>query len=374
MVIDLVSVIRMSLEGNEKDLRLYLAKHVRSLRKSDPQLAVKIEELLKLNPARSHDVMRKEPFSFDFEKTTTDDPMPQTLLKVPQIMPDAEAPLLQTQVKKQLEQVLLEREKSELLTQHGLIPAKSLIFSGPPGVGKTMTAQWLSQKLGLPLYTLDLTTVMSSFLGRTGSNLRSVIDFAKSHPSILLLDEIDAIAKKRTDESDVGELKRLVTIMLQELEDWPSSGLLVAATNHPELVDPALWRRFDLEVTFQLPDDAQVAEAVRLFSGNDFGILEPWYDLLKESLRGQSYSNIKREISQLRRLYILRPEEFETELIAQLDFDVAGKTKAEQINLAVMLVNKFGLTQQKAAKIANVSRDTIRKRLAAKEMNNGSKA
>ncbi|HGY1212725.1 TPA: AAA family ATPase [Citrobacter braakii] len=374
MNIDLVSIIRLSLEGNEKDLRLYLAKHVRSLRKSDPQLALKIEELLKLNPARSHDVMRKEPSSFDFQSNAADDTVPQTLLKMSQVMISADAPLLQAQVKKQLEQVLLEREKSELLIRHGLMPTKSLIFSGPPGVGKTMTAQWLSQKLGLPLYTLDLTTVMSSFLGRTGSNLRSVIDFAKSHPSILLLDEIDAIAKKRTDESDVGELKRLVTIMLQELEDWPSSGLLVAATNHPELVDPALWRRFDLEVTFQLPDDSQVAEAVRLFAGDEFNVLAPWYDLLKESLRGQSYSNIKREVSQLRRLYILRPEHFETDLIAQLDFDTAGKTKAEKINFAVRLVRQYGLTQQKAAKIANVSRDTIRKRLTAKEINNDSKA
>lgn len=374
MNIDLVSIIRLSLEGNEKDLRLYLAKHVRSLRKSDPQLALKIEELLKLNPARSHDVMRKESSSFNFQSNAADDTVPQTLLKMSQVMISADAPLLQAQVKKQLEQVLLEREKSELLIRHGLMPTKSLIFSGPPGVGKTMTAQWLSQKLGLPLYTLDLTTVMSSFLGRTGSNLRSVIDFAKSHPSILLLDEIDAIAKKRTDESDVGELKRLVTIMLQELEDWPSSGLLVAATNHPELVDPALWRRFDLEVTFQLPDDSQVAEAVRLFAGDEFNVLAPWYDLLKESLRGQSYSNIKREVSQLRRLYILRPEHFETDLIAQLDFDIAGKTKAEKINFAVRLVRQYGLTQQKAAKIANVSRDTIRKRLTAKEINNDSKA
>ncbi|BBS54243.1 TPA: AAA family ATPase [Klebsiella pneumoniae] len=370
MTLDLVSLIKLSLEGNERDLRLYLAKHVRSLRKSDPQLALKIEELLKLNPARSHDVMRKEPSSYDFQGSTTDEVMPHSLLKMSSTPTNPDTPLLQGQVKKQLEQVLLEREKSELLTRHGLVPAKSLIFSGPPGVGKTMTAQWLSQKLELPLYTLDLTTVMSSFLGRTGSNLRSVIDYAKSHPSILLLDEIDAIAKKRTDEADVGELKRLVTIMLQELEDWPSSGLLIAATNHPELVDPALWRRFDLEITFQLPDDAQVAEAVRLFAGDEFNILAPWYDLLKESLRGQSYSNIKREISQLRRLHILRPENFEADLIAQLDFDATKKTKAEKISFAVRLVREYGLTQQKAAKIANISRDTIRKHLMAKEMSN----
>lgn len=371
MELDLVSIVKLALEGSDKDLRLYLAKHIRSLRKTDPQMAVKIEELLKLSPVRSHDVMRKEASSFEFPGSGHDEAAPQTMLKVPVTEYGYEQPLLQSQVKNQLEQVLLERKKSDLLERHGLIPTKSLIFSGPPGVGKTMTAQWLSQQLGLPLYTLDLTTVMSSFLGRTGSNLRSVIDYAKSHPSILLLDEIDAIAKKRTDESDVGELKRLVTIMLQELEDWPSSGMLVAATNHPELVDPALWRRFDLEVTFELPDEMQVAEAIRLFAAQDFPTFAPWYDLLKESLRGQSYSNIKREISQLRRLHLLRPESFEADLITQLDFDVGTKSKAEKISFAVRLVREFGLTQQNAAKIANVSRDTIRKRLATKELTNG---
>jgi hypothetical protein len=95
---------------------------------------------------------------------------------------------------------------------------------------------------------LDLIVVMSSYLGKTGNNLRSALDHAKANEAILLLDEIDAIAKRRSDESDVGELKRLVTVMLQEVDDWPDTDLLLAATNHPELVDPALWRRFDAEL------------------------------------------------------------------------------------------------------------------------------
>lgn len=362
MELDLVSVVKLALEGNDKDLRLYLAKHIRALRKSAPSLAKELEELLKTYPVRSQKVMRRDSPPFELSMNDAAVP-PSTLLKEQSAINSGEEPLLQNGVKKQLEQVLLERKKSDLLIRHGLAPAKSLIFTGPPGVGKTMTAQWLSSKLDFPLYTLDLTTVMSSFLGKTGSNLRSVIDFAKSHPSILFLDEIDAIAKKRTDESDVGELKRLVTIMLQELEDWPSTGLLVAATNHPELVDPALWRRFDLEINFGLPDEEQISNAIRTFSGDEFRIFEPWFELLKVSLQGQSYSNIKREIFKLRRLYLLKPDEFEFILISQLSFDTESKTKSEKINFAVKLVKEFGFTQQKASKIANVSRDTIRKRL-----------
>lgn len=369
MELDLVSVIKLALEGKDKDLRLYLAKHIRSLRKSNPLLAKQIEELLKTQPVRSHQIMRKETHSFDLPINETDDKpaIPLNLLKEQVDINNRDEPLLQESVKKQLEQVLLERKKIDLLTRNGLTPTKSLIFSGPPGVGKTMTAQWLSSRLNIPLYTLDLTTVMSSFLGKTGNNLRNVIDYAKSHPSILLLDEIDAIAKKRTDESDVGELKRLVTIMLQELEDWPATELLVAATNYPELIDPALWRRFDCEITFSLPNNKQVSEAIRLYSGKDFKVLEPWLELLKENFYGQSYSNIKREILHLRRLYLLQPDDFDSNFISQINFDLNAKTKTEKINFAVKLVSQFGFTQQKASKVTNVSRDTIRKRLMGKE-------
>ncbi|KAG1531821.1 hypothetical protein G6F50_016490 [Rhizopus delemar] len=91
----------------------------------------------------------------------------------------------------------------------GLTPTRSAIFVGPPGVGKTLKARWLAAQLKVPLYVLDLTAVMSSLLGKSGTNLRAAIDFAKREPCVLLLDEIDAIAKRRSDDSDVGELKRL---------------------------------------------------------------------------------------------------------------------------------------------------------------------
>jgi hypothetical protein len=111
-------------------------------------------------------------------------------------------------------------------------------------LGDTLAARVLARTLGRPLLILDLAAVMSSFLGRTGGNLRHVLDYAKSIECVLLLDELDAIAKRRDDAGEIGELKRLVTVLIQEIDDWPSSGLLVAATNHPELLDPAIWRRF----------------------------------------------------------------------------------------------------------------------------------
>src|ERR1700733_11402427 len=143
-----------------------------------------------------------------------------------------------------------------------LHPTKSALFVGPPGVGKTLAARWIAKKLNRPLIVLDLSAVMSSFLGRTGNNVRNVLDYAKGVECIFLLDEFDAIAKRRDDAVEVGELKRLVTVLLQEIDEWPSSGILIAATNHPELLDPAVWRRFDLIVKFPMPAEDQLTEAV----------------------------------------------------------------------------------------------------------------
>ena len=165
--------------------------------------------------------------------------------------PTTDAPLLSGDVEDSLGQLIAERRQSDRLQAMGLTPTRSAIFVGPPGVGKTLTARWLAAQLKVPLYVLDLTAVMSSLLGKSGTNLRAAIDFAKREPCVLLLDEIDAIAKRRSDDSDVGELKRLVTVILQEVDEWPASSVLLAATNHPELIDPALWRRFDLSSPVQ---------------------------------------------------------------------------------------------------------------------------
>jgi len=105
---------------------------------------------------------------------------------------------------------------------------------------------------------------MSSFLGKTGSNIRVVLDFARRQPCVLLLDEFDAITKRRDDSAEIGELKRLVTVLIQAIDEWPADGLLVAATNHPELLDPAIWRRFDRVVEFPLPTSSETLGCIHI--------------------------------------------------------------------------------------------------------------
>ena len=148
--------------------------------------------------------------------------------------------------------------------------------------------------------TLDLASVMSSFLGRTGANIRAVLQHAQSKPCVLLLDEFDAIAKRRSDDSDVGELKRLVTVILQAIDDWPTQSLLVAATNHGDLLDPAVWRRFDVTLTFELPDlEQRVAVLQALAVPSDLA------GMVATSSEGQSLAAISRAVSAARKRELL---------------------------------------------------------------------
>lgn len=168
-------------------------------------------------------------------------------------VPKDEAPVLSVDELSVLHSVISEQKSVEKLLDAGVEPTRSLLLTGPPGVGKTHTASYLAGELDLPLITVDLSNIISSYLGRTGENVRRVLDHARDRACLLFLDEFDALAKRRDDQSDVGELKRIVNVLLLELDDWLPHGLLVAATNHPDLLDPAVWRRFDRVLEISKP-------------------------------------------------------------------------------------------------------------------------
>jgi SpoVK/Ycf46/Vps4 family AAA+-type ATPase len=211
------------------------------------------------------------------------------------------------------------------------------------------------------MFSLDLTAVMSSRLGQSGSNLRFALDFAKSQPSVLFLDEIDSIAKKRADEADVGELKRLVTILLQELDDWPPTSLLLAATNHPELVDPAIWRRFGITLDFPMPNADEIEVAVRRILDDDLSKFQDYVEPLVRVFAGDSFSDIERSLQALRRASALSDAPVEKLIEGLLRNEAMSLSRQERIELARDLSQQRGLSQHQVARMTSVSRDTIRK-------------
>lgn len=161
-----------------------------------------------------------------------------------------------------IRQIIAEQNNAETLLASGVVPTNRILFCGPPGCGKTMTANALAFELGLPIAYVHLDGLVSSYLGQTGTNIRKIFEFVKGKRIMLFLDEFDAIAKKRDDSHELGELKRVVTTLLQNLDEMPSHVFLAAATNHHHLLDPAIWRRFDISILLELPNESQRRQIV----------------------------------------------------------------------------------------------------------------
>lgn len=153
-----------------------------------------------------------------------------------------------------LQRVTLENRKQEILEAYGLRPKSKLLFCGPPGCGKTLTAKVLAGILGIPLVYVNLTAVFSSYLGETATNLKKIFDYVEKGEWVVLFDEFDAIARDRNTLNEHGEVKRLVNSLLQLIDTSNSNSLFIAATNHESLLDNAVWRRFDEVLFFGKPD------------------------------------------------------------------------------------------------------------------------
>lgn len=190
-------------------------------------------------------------------------------------------------------QIINEQKNADKIIKHNMTPVNRVLFCGPPGCGKTMTAYAIAHELDLPIAYVRLDGLVSSYLGQTSTNLRKVFDSVRDKRIILFLDEFDAIAKKRDDSNELGELKRVVTTLLQNFDNMPSNVILIAATNHDQLLDPAIWRRFNATITLDLPTKYQRTSLLKKWF-NEYGIKGiKDYDLLAKISEGLSCAQIQ---------------------------------------------------------------------------------
>lgn len=365
---DLASLARLASSESSEDVRLFLARLVRKYRQGNPVLAAQLDQSLRNTHTRSSpgSILRRgaaaDPSArAGDEEGPVDRDSRLALIRQFDDRQGIAAPLLPPTLLGQIESIIREREQRQRLLARGIGPTRSAILVGPPGVGKTLSARWIASRLNKPLWVLDLTAVMSSLLGKTGTNLRAAFDHAKANSAVLLLDEIDAIAKRRSDESDIGELKRLVTVILQEVDQWPDTGLLLAATNHPELVDPALWRRFEAVLEFGQADATATLAAIKRFLGDDLPAFEPWIDVMATGLRGQSLSDVERSITTMRRAMALHDESAEELVRRTILSGQTELTRAQRQELAFSMAAQGKLSHHEISRLTGVSRDTIRK-------------
>ena len=189
-----------------------------------------------------------------------------------------------------------EFRKSNDIKLRGLPLSNKILFCGPPGSGKTLSAKVFANEVGLPLYVLKLDALISSYLGETASNIRKVFEFAQHTPCVLFLDEFDSLARSREDNLEHNELRRVVNSLLLFIEQLQPKGFLIAATNLDNALDSAIWRRFDEVLWFGLPD----LKSIEFYLNKKFKNLIIHIDLkaFAKDLKGLSYAEIERVCNQ----------------------------------------------------------------------------
>ncbi len=167
-------------------------------------------------------------------------------------------------ITKSLKRILHEQTKLDLLRQHNLYPRKKLLFTGPPGCGKTMSAKILASELAIPLFIIRLDGLISRYMGESIAKLRLIFDAMHQFRAVYLFDEFDSIGTTRTSGNEVGEIKRVLNSFLLNIEKDDSNSLTIAATNLPEFLDNALFRRFDDIIVFSLPELSEIRDLYKL--------------------------------------------------------------------------------------------------------------
>lgn len=188
--------------------------------------------------------------------------------------------------------LIREFRSSDVIRRRGLPLRSKLLFCGPPGCGKTLCAEIFASELGLPLYVVKLDRLISSYLGETALNIRKIFEFARTNPCVLFLDEFDALARARDDSSEHNELRRVVNSLLVFIDRIVPKGFLVAATNLDQVLDPAIWRRFDEVIWFDKPDRLMVERYLRMKFKNVAVAFNPTG--LANELAGYSYADLER--------------------------------------------------------------------------------
>jgi len=209
-----------------------------------------------------------------------------------------------------IEELLEEHRRQDVLRSYGMQASSRVIFYGPPGCGKTLAAEVIAFEMDYPLAIVRLDALVSSYLGETAANLRKVFDFIAKTPLVVLFDEFDAIGKERSDSGEHGELRRVVNAVLQMMDAYRGQSLILAATNHEQILDSAIWRRFDETIEFPLPNEIQLVEILKLklrgirrqFELDDEKLLNSFIDL--------SGADVERVIRRAIKRMILKNQEF----------------------------------------------------------------
>ncbi|MGV8887075.1 MAG: AAA family ATPase [Pseudomonas sp.] len=356
---DIIALIEASLEANYSDVRNASNKIAKSISEYDLESAKKIKSVLRKRgvPLQSSGYMESLPVD--------------TKSRIP-LLEEVQWPVsplfLNSEAQNVFQTFLSDVINIDKLISHGLAGRLNLLLSGPPGTGKTLVAGHIAAQLNRPLYVVRLDSVISSLLGDTAKNLRQIFDFAPKKNAILFIDEVDAVAKLRDDRHELGELKRVVNTLIQGLDSLDDHAVVIAATNHSGLLDPAIWRRFPYKINFDTPDFDMRDNLWNhfLFLDNGEESITKLLAKLSDKLSGADIESLS--IATRRKCVLSQSEINLGSVINALLGSTLGNTATptngelstiEKKNITCLLHRTHGVTQVDLAKILNTSRQTI---------------
>jgi SpoVK/Ycf46/Vps4 family AAA+-type ATPase len=213
--------------------------------------------------------------------------------------------ILPSEITELCKEIIEEQHRADLLRSHGLEPRHRILLAGPPGNGKTSLAEALAYELSTPFFVVRYETVIGSYLGETSGRLKRIFDYARTLPCVLFFDEFDTLGKERGDTHETGEIKRVVSSLLLQIDELPSYTIVITATNHPELLDRAVWRRFQVRVNLPVPSHKKlISYLVRFFSRfTNEGIVD--YSTLATQLHGASFAEVEEFCLDIQRRFVL---------------------------------------------------------------------
>jgi len=224
-------------------------------------------------------------------------------------------------IREQIQEVIEEQHRAELLHAHNLHPRNRVLLAGPPGNGKTTLAEVLAYELMYPLFVVRYETLVGSYLGETSSRLKYLMDYVKTQRCVLFFDEFETLGKERGDTHETGEIKRVVSSLLLQIDDLPDYVVVVAASNHPELLDRAVWRRFQLHIKLPVPTHPQLTqliESIALRCQTNFGYAP---ETLAQHMLGLNFAEVEEFCLGVVRRAVLDKKNDDAQSITQLKLE-----------------------------------------------------